>query len=309
MPILQRVLVALDGSETARQAFTLALSLNRIYGSWLLLCSAVDRTAAIAAASTPEGVFPNVETILEQYDEVARSVLSEASSQATAAGARSATMLLDGAPAAAIVACAQESAVDAIVLGTQGKRGLERVFLGSTAEGVLRMADVPTFIVSPAAHPSQPSNGNPDEHDFERILVALDDSDPSDAALDFAVELAAREHARLLCCSVIESEKLLDASAGYGYDATPLLQEMRREAALLIEQKTLPAIDRHIAVDQIITEGKLPDAILDTAASHRVDLIAIGTHGRRGLRRLMLGSVAENLIRRSVVPVVAVRKA
>ena len=59
----------------------------------------------------------------------------------------------------------------------------------------------------------------------------------------------------------------------------------------------------------VIVEGNAPEAILKAAAEHNVDLIVVGTHGRRGLQRLVMGSVAENVIRNSVLPVAVVRAA
>ncbi len=156
----------------------------------------------MAAAATPEGGYIPAQIIVQEFDDVAKSALQEASSRATAAGVRCTTVLLEGRAAGAIVAFAQEHAIDAIVMGTQGKRGLERAFLGSTAAGVLRLTDVPTFVVhafdDAPIQPPEPLKVNA----FRRILVALDDSDPADAAMNVAADLAAISNSRLLCCNV-----------------------------------------------------------------------------------------------------------
>lgn len=156
----------------------------------------------MAAAATPEGGYIPAQIIVQEFDDVAKSALQEASSRATAAGVRCTTVLLEGRAAGATVAFAQEHAIDAIIMGTQGKRGLERAFLGSTAAGVLRLTDVPTFVVhafdDAPIQPPEPLKVNA----FRRILVALDDSDPADAAMNVAADLAAISNSRLLCCNV-----------------------------------------------------------------------------------------------------------
>jgi nucleotide-binding universal stress UspA family protein len=305
---LARVLVALDGSPTAAGALTFAFDLSREYNSSLILCTAVDQGAAMVAASPPDGAFLGLQAVLDEYEAAAKTVLDAALARATAAGAQASTVLLDGHPAAQIIACAQQSAVDAIVVGTEGKHGFERLFLGSTAEGVVRLTTVPTFVVhQPHEAPGAAAAALP-ARKFERILVAIDDSDPSDAALAFALDLAALKQSLVLCCSVVESDELLNQVVSYGYEPAPLLEELRQTAAALIEAKAGAAQARGLTIESIIVEGKVPDAILDAAAAYAADIIVMGTHGRRGLRRLFIGSVAESVIRRSVLPVAVVRE-
>jgi nucleotide-binding universal stress UspA family protein len=304
---LQRVLVALDGSHTSDGALLLALELSRQYDSELVLCTAVDREAAIVAAQPPDGPFLGFETIFEQYDRTAKALLSRASARAAAAGARATVMVLDGRPAVAIIDCAKDQAVDAIVMGTHGKQGLERMFLGSTAEGVLRMTTVPTFVVRHVHDAAGAAAAAPPPPQFGRILVALDDSDPSDAAMAFALDLAAPHQSRVLCCNAIEQGQLLDKAETFGYSPASILESLREHAEELIRPKALAAQARGLTVESVIVEGNAPDAIIAAAAEQAADLIVIGTHGRRGLQRLFVGSVAENVIRRSVIPVAVVR--
>ncbi|MBD5654946.1 MAG: universal stress protein, partial [Candidatus Eremiobacteraeota bacterium] len=133
------------------------------------------------------------------------------------------TAVLDGPSAEAIVAYAKERKVDAIVMGTQGKGGLERLFLGSTADGVLRRAEVPVFVVPPAA--------NDDDATFGRIFVAVDDSDPSDAAVDFALGLAAVDKAALVFCCVVEVKDVLEGATAYACDTAPMIEELHAMAS------------------------------------------------------------------------------
>jgi nucleotide-binding universal stress UspA family protein len=306
MPVLQRILVALDGSGAAQRALSLALELSRQYDGELLFCTALDHTAA--GASVPDGVYPSTDIVPPEYDETARTLLRDATSLARAAGARSTTMLLEGRAADAVLACARQHNVDAIVMGTQGKRGLDRLFLGSTAEDVLREADVPTFVVRDADDGAGHASETPKAASIERILVALDDSDQAEAALLFALGLVAPGKGMLLCCSVIETGQLIDNAAIYGCDPVPLINTARDAADALIEAQVGAALPGAISIQRIVLEGDPVDALLDAASERRADLIVCGTHGRHGIRRLLVGSVAESLILGSLVPVAVVGK-
>ncbi|MDQ2858235.1 MAG: universal stress protein [Candidatus Eremiobacteraeota bacterium] len=301
--MLERVLVALDGSPTADEALEFAITVSRSYGSELILCSAIDRAAAIAAACAPDGVFPSAELVLEEYENAATSLLTEAASRAAAAGVRAKTALLDGRAAAAIVACAKERDARAIVIGTRGKRGLEHLMLGSTAEGVLRLSDVPVFVVRGAA----PEAPQPKASTFGRILVAVDDSDASSAAQTLALDLAVAARSRVSFCHIVETDDLLGTTETFGYDPRPYFEERHRYASTLTAASTQAATERGVDADTVVIEGSAANGILEAAVARDADLIAVGTHGRRGFRRLLLGSVAEDLLRRSSVPVVVVR--
>lgn len=275
--ILRRILVAIDGSPTANDAAGVALGLAGRHGAELIFVTAVDHGDAIAKCAEPYGgVDP--EPLLELLDFDAKTCLYEAERRAGEARVAATSALLEGTPAAAIVAYVKARSVDAIVIGTHGKRGLERFFLGSTAEDVLRTTDVPTFVVR-ASKPHAPAA-------FERILVALDGSEPSAAASAFALELSETDGSRLLLCHVTES----------GAPSLPLDEAVRE------------ARSRGARAETVTVEGSPVQQLLLAAERLEADAIAIGTHGRRGLSRLLPGSVAEGVVRRSPVPVVVVRE-
>jgi nucleotide-binding universal stress UspA family protein len=192
-------------------------------------------------------------------------------------------------------------------MGTHGRHGLERMFLGSTAEGVVRMTAVPTFVVRQPDAGTEPAVSET-ECTFDRILVAVDDSEPSDAAVAFALDLAAAHNSRLFCCTVVDTGELIDKATTYGYDPESLMASLHAGAAELIAAKTAGAAAAGVTVEPIVVEGDAAEAVLKSAADKRAGLIVVGTHGRRGLRRLFIGSVAENIIRRSGVPVAVVRE-
>lgn len=297
--ILRHLVVATDGTETGDRAVSFALALARRHGSEVLLCNAVDHAFAIAESVTSNGSVGLELPLVRSLDDAAKSILAEAAKRFTDVGVVATTAVLEGRPAPAIVKLARERQVDAIVMGTQGKRGLERFFMGSTADGVLRRTEVPTFVVPPGAGDAEPS--------FERLLIAVDDSDPSDAAAAFARDFAKAEGAQLIICSVVETNELLDKASTYGYDPTSMLDELRATVSSLVAAHTARARMDELAVENVITDGDPAENIVKSAAARHAGLIVVGTHGRRGLRRLSVGSVAESVVRQSTVPVIVVR--
>jgi nucleotide-binding universal stress UspA family protein len=296
---LHRILVPIDGSQTAGRAVGVAIGLGLRHRAELVFCTSVNHAVATAECATPYGAI-NPLPLLEVLDENARDVVLDAKKRAQDAGVSASTALLDGPPSSAIVTYAESRPFDAIVMGTQGKHGLERVLLGSTAEGVLRSTTIPTFVVHPGADVQTPV--------FRRILVAVDDSEPSAAACAFTYRLASVDDSRLLLCNVVESAVLSDNARLPGYGMTPFAEHLRGGQRSL-DKAGEEARANGIDVDTVKVEGQPVDQLLWAAQSLGADLIAIGTHGRRGLKRLIIGSVAEGVVRRSPIPVVVVRVA
>jgi nucleotide-binding universal stress UspA family protein len=296
---LSRLLVATDGSENGEGAVSFALTLARRHGSDVEFCYAVDRTAAIAECCSADGGSDTILPLIESLDEMAHAILEKARDRATAAGVTATISVLDGNAPGAIVDRQQTRGADAIVIGTKGKRGLERFVMGSTADGVLRRADVPVFVVPPGARETSAT--------FERLLVAVDDSDPSDAATAFAITFAEAERSRLVFCGVVETKYLEDKGALFAFDPAPLLVEFRESIEGLVTNAADRARESDVASEWLIADGEPGAVIPKIAATQRAGAIVIGTHGRRGLRRWLVGSVAESVVQHSSVPVVVVR--
>ncbi|GAC1307305.1 MAG: hypothetical protein NVSMB19_19970 [Vulcanimicrobiaceae bacterium] len=296
---LRHLLVATDGSAAGDRAVAFAVAMALRHGSELLLCYVVDRAGAIAQSSLADGSAGMLAPLVQETDDVARSILAAAAQRAAEAGVVVATVVLDGRPAGAIVACATERELDAIVIGTQGKNALERAFLGSSAQGVLRRSEIPTFVV--------PSGARDADAGFDRILVAVDDSDPSDAAAAFALRIAAADGTTLVFCGVADTRALLEQAATYGYDPMAMRDELHATTSAVLAAQTARAASANVASERVIAEGDPVERILRAAEVHRAGMIVVGTHGRRGLHRWYFGSVAENVVRHSLLPVVVVR--
>ena len=139
------------------------------------------------------------------------------------------------------------------------------------------------------------------------VLVPVDDSDPSTSAIEFA----ATEHpdAKITALHVIDTRSFYASGGLEGgmidYDAVMSAHESRAESLLEEARDQAGAHGVEIETDQVI--GQVSRSILEYAEEHDVDHIVIGSHGRKGATRILLGSVAERVTRRSPVPVTVVR--
>ena len=144
---------------------------------------------------------------------------------------------------------------------------------------------------------------------YRRILVPLDGSPPSLLGLKEAIRLARDGRARLRLVHVLDETPMLGMMEE-GVDLRPFLQGLRRRGAAIVERAKRLAEKSGVPADAIMAEsagGPAADAILREAKKWRADAIAMGTHGRRGLRHVVLGSEAERVVRLSPVPVLLVR--
>jgi len=145
---------------------------------------------------------------------------------------------------------------------------------------------------------------------YKKILVAVDGSPCSNVALDEALRMASALGAELVIASVIDNG-YLKYDLGY-VDMSDVRsgliksgQELLAEAQAKADAKQVRA--HTVLVDEILAMGDIARELEQVAESTQAELVVIGTHGRRGLRRMLLGSVAEGLVRQCKVPVLLVR--
>ncbi|SEI46675.1 MULTISPECIES: universal stress protein [unclassified Achromobacter] len=145
---------------------------------------------------------------------------------------------------------------------------------------------------------------------YERILVPIDGSDTSQFGLQEAIRVAKLAHARIRLIHVIDELSFALTVDAYSYHAGELLDLMRKNGAKLVETAQNTVRAQGIEADTALYENldrTVQQRVLDEAAAWKADLIVIGTHGRRGARRLVLGSSAEGILRGATVPVLLVR--
>ena len=145
---------------------------------------------------------------------------------------------------------------------------------------------------------------------IKRILVPLDFSEPSLQALDYAVDFARPYKAQLTLLHVVEPI-YFPAADGYaaGYDPGVLLRHIERSAHDELSATAARLRARGVTVRTVQRLGRPHRAIVETALKLKSDLIVIATHGRTGLSRVVMGSVAERVVRGAACPVLVVRAA
>lgn len=141
---------------------------------------------------------------------------------------------------------------------------------------------------------------------IQNIMLATDFSNGAEAAARLAIEMARKFTAKLTILHV-SAPPIYTGVFGDAYALPPeVLEKVRAATELELEKLCLRATKEGIRVDTLIVEGIAADAIIAAAHSHGVGLIAMGTHGRTGLKHFLLGSVAERVVRTAKCPVLTV---
>jgi nucleotide-binding universal stress UspA family protein len=191
-----------------------------------------------------------------------------------------------GDPAECIVACAEASQARMVVMATHGHSGVERLLRGSVAERVLRSCPVPLLLLNPRSATL--------EDPFRRVLVPLDGSEVASGVLLVLDDLT-RTHGSQLVLLRVDPD-------------TPETPEARLQRSRNLRQSLEPFKDLlketgHPRVGTAVAFGPVAHEILEVCARENASMIAMSSHGRSGVSRWLLGSVAENVLRHCEVPI------
>ena len=290
--MFKHIFVPLDESLCALAALDVAIGLASQNGALLTLCHVVDVKNAVP-------VFPESGVAVMPWLENSRhdgaDMLESARLRAIDQNVPCDTVQVDGPVATAIVDCADARGADLIVLGSHGRSGLSHLLLGSVAETVLHKANIPVTIVR--AEQAGSKGGK-----FRHILVAHDGSTHSESAFATALDLAAIDDASVSVCYVVDLANLASIVGTSYFAADAVVDALGREGRDVLRHCTHAA--PHAAT--YLLSGIPADEILDCARRISADAIVMGSHGRSGIARAMLGSVAESVMRRALTPVIVV---
>lgn len=288
-----KILCATDFSPGAKQATQVAIRLAREAAAELVF---VHAWAVPAAAYPIEAPFPV--DLIDRLVEDARTSLDTAVREAVAQGVKTATgRLANGQVWRAIVDELEQTRTapyDLCVIGTHGRTGLSRVLLGSVAEKVLRHAPCSVLVVRPDGEPRP----------FHHALVPTDFSESAEHAFDLAASLV-DPSGSISLLHVIE--------VPMAYAGEPLLElarDLDAPAAAALEKSVVRFRTRsNLAVDSRNRIGSPGGQILTALEADRsIDLVVMGSHGRSGVERILLGSVAEKVARNARCPVLVARR-
>ena len=299
MLALKNILFARDFSPASEAALPFALALAERTGAKLhVLYAEVLQGDPFHPAERPTPAAEKLRERMRQWTERAASPVFDPGSvrveHAVVRGVAAAPALLD---------YAEEHAVDLVVMGTHGRRGARRALLGSVAEETVRFAPCPVLTVRQTSAAAEADVAAAPR--VTSILVPVDFSEHAREALRHAKGLGALFGARLDLLHVIEAapEPLFYVPlAEIGRADEPEGDLDRKALAHLrrwYEATEGPATEVRFAVRY----GNAPQEILQHAEEHTADLVVIATHGRTGLERFFMGSVAEKVVRRAPCPV------
>lgn len=295
-----KILIAVDSSPVSQRVLEEVVARPWPPDTSFCVASAVD---VVRYAELP-AIVADDKRVCERIVKEGVALLSGANLSAT-------SLVLTGSPRHVISSCASEWGASMIIAGSHGRRAVGRFFLGSVAQGILRTAHCSVEIVR------FPSNGRaPSSHPMN-ILLATDGTEFSQAAVH---SVAARPWPVGTVFQLLSVEDLVvmhaDVQAGYPASLYPpgVLQELlavertRVAKALAAANEILSKAGLKTTARQPLPLGDPRSVILDSAEIWPADLIVLGSHGRRGMDRLLLGSVAESVAVHAHCSVEVIRK-
>ena len=287
--MFENILVPVDGSEGADAAIGHAGDIaERFDAAARVLFVADTKRDSVTTIGTE---------VVDALEEEGEQIVEPVADDLRERGVDCDTEVVQGDPATTIADYAESQGMDLVVMPTHGRDGLSRLLLGSVTEKTVRLSDVPVLTIRTHddARTSFP---------YENVLVPTDGSKAAGAAVDEAVDLAAALDATLHAVSVVD-----DTSLGFDVrsaSATDDLEDAAEEAVADVAARADEAGVENVS-EQVL-RGRVHQEILRYVDDNDVDLVAMGTTGRGGADRMLLGSVTERLVRSSPVPVLTVRR-
>lgn len=280
--MVDRLLFPTDGSDAAQSGFEHAVALAADTGAELVVLHVAD---------TSEISHTRIEgEVIDAFVEEGESIVEETVAGAGTQDIDMMTDVVQGVPDETIVQYAEKYDIDYIVMPTRGREGVQHL-VGSVTERVLRRAPMPVIALPP----------EPDfetHFPYEEILVAVDGSDPSAAAVAAAAEVATRHGASLHLVHVVEESLFGGRVPG----------DVETEAESLVDAaaESLPSSFSGSVTTSVEHASTVEEGLLDYVKAKEIDLVVSGSSGGSGLSQHLIGSTTERLIRRASVPVMAV---
>ena len=274
----ERLLLATDSSEFSEGVIREAIRMARRCGSKLTAISVIETNPEF------ESTAPQV---LEKMEKEVRGHLDSVQARAKQEGVACETTISEGEDSYKHIvdeAAAQKSTL--IVMGRRGKKGFRRLVMGSTTSWTIGHSPCSVLVV--------PRNA---QVEFKSIVVASDGSPHSAAAASEAIGIAKRNSAKLTVLAVVPADIAMPTDIDFATIAREKLADQEMQSAEKNAKAVKEAAQRAgVDAQAFVMSGKPADAIIEIAKDKSADLIVVGSHGRTGLDRLLMGSVAERVI-------------
>ena len=304
-----RIVVPLDGSDISEQVIPYARAFaSRLSLPVTLLMAIEPEHPTIGQSLNPE--LHSHETEAHRAGH-AQGYLSSVATRMQGAGIETGTVVARIEPARSIVDEAAQDPGNLIAMSSHGRAGFARWWMGSVADKVLHMADNPLLIVRSQAHQTISPEQVP-----ELLIVPVDGSNEAEEILPHVVYLASRMDIPVYLVQVTISEAEYYQAMSMGLRVLPPSLPSFRSFSDRVEgdaRDYVSDVKRRLqqqgvaSVEAQLFQGAPADCIADLAATHPHSLVAMTTHGRSGVGRMILGSVAERVVRQSGGPVLLVR--
>ena len=279
----RKILVAYDGSASARDALAVASFLAKEDKSWI-------KVLTVLPDYKGDLELIGISNIKETIEGPGEKLLAEARELADREDVHILTNMAQGEPYDKIVHVADDENCDLIVMGRRGKHRLERELVGSVTARVIGYTSKDVLVIPDNAQMTR-----------KNILLAMDGSPSSENAVDRAIELAREKSASLTALSVVyTNDEYLALAPG-------VVQELIDKAKAQLEIIKQKGQEAGVAdINLVVKEGEAYEAIVSLALQKNIDLIVMGSHGRKRIESLLMGSVTERTIGYATCPVLVV---
>ena len=283
----ETIVVGFDGSESSKAAVIESSNWIRRHGGRIVLVHAVyfdEEEFGMA----PEQREKRFDFGKKACYETRETVLAEF-------GIEAESLVCEGEAPDVIVEIAQEKKADLIAMGTHGRKGLTRLFMGSVTSGVVVHSPCDVLVVKKSCGECTGV--------YSSILVPFDASEFSKKALVRACRLAQSDNAGITALYVVPR---YEEMIGF-FRTESIKKSLLQEAEKILDAAREIALGKGVSLKTQIREGQTDEEIIKTAAGLEIDLIVLGTYGWRGMNRAIMGSTTERVIIHAPCPVLAVK--
>jgi nucleotide-binding universal stress UspA family protein len=292
---IKNILVPTDFSERSLEVLALAPALARQFGANLHLVHVYEPDIAMTSVMGMPLALPPVQVaqgVRRHLKEVAKNFGVELRPGLTHA--------IEGRPFEEICRLAREHEIDLIMVATRGNTGLKHLFLGSTAERIVRYSPCPVLVMHP--HQKAEKRGLR----FDRILVPVDFSGCSRKGLEYAKRLAQQFDSTLILLNSVAFQYYITSDEYARYDLPLLMQQAQAASRQQMREFMETTEWDGVKIQASLQIGHAGQQICARAAEHRADLIVTSTHGTTGLKHMLVGSTAEYVVQHATCPVLVV---
>jgi nucleotide-binding universal stress UspA family protein len=280
----RKILVAIDGSESSKNAFRQACRIALEDKSWLTVITTIPSYEDLFQMPS---IQEKVSTALRAEGE---KILTEIKEIAVEEDTYIKTLLEEGTPFDTIIDTVEEGNYDLIVMGRLGRKRIEKALVGSVTARVIgnSQRDVLVF----------PLNA---KIGWKNIMLATDGSKYSMSATDKAIDIAKSYGGEIKAVSVV------DVTEEFQTEAPEAVDRLIAGAKGFVEGVKKKAEAQGVRIEPLVREGETYQVITDLAKKFASDIIVLGSHGRTGIKRVLMGSVTEKVLGYAPCPVLVIR--